>query len=47
MNVLQKVKTDKRIAEIQEEIDSGEGRARPTAQIASGVLKKPVGPVEE
>lgn len=40
MNVLQKVQSDKRIAEIQKEIDSGESQARPAAKVASGAAKK-------
>lgn len=40
MNVLQKVKTEKRIAEMQKEIDSGESQARPAAKVASGAAKK-------
>ena len=44
MNVLEKVKTDKRIAEIQKEIDSGESQVRPAARVASGEAKKPIIP---
>ncbi|MEO1250515.1 MAG: hypothetical protein AAFW76_11880 [Pseudomonadota bacterium] len=40
MNVLEKVKTDQRVGELQKEIDSGESRARPVAQVASGLVKK-------
>ncbi|MEO1222999.1 MAG: hypothetical protein AAFX92_02140 [Pseudomonadota bacterium] len=48
MNVLEKMKTDQRVAEIQKQIDDGESRARPAAQVASGVLKKvPAEPVED
>lgn len=40
MNVLEKVKTDKRIAEVQKEIDGGESQARPAPKVASGAAKK-------
>ena len=41
MNTLSKVKSDKRVAEIKDAVDSGEALERAEAKVASGVLKKP------
>lgn len=39
MNVLSKVKSDKRVVEVKEAVDSGEAIDRASAKVASGLLK--------
>ena len=40
MNVLSKVKSDKRVVEVKEAVDGGACQARPAAKVASGADKK-------
>ena len=40
MNVLSKVKSDKRVVEVKEAVDSGEAIERAEAKVVSGALKK-------
>lgn len=44
MNVLSRVKSDKRVVQVKEAIDSGEALDRAEAKVASGGLKKPEPP---
>ncbi|MEO1223007.1 MAG: hypothetical protein AAFX92_02180 [Pseudomonadota bacterium] len=46
MNVLAKAKSDARVVEVKETIDSGEAMDRAEAKVASGVLK-PVWPHDD
>lgn len=46
MNVLAKAKSDARVVEVKETIDSGEALYRAEAKVASGVLK-PKHPVDD
>ncbi len=40
MNVLSKVKSDKRVVEVKEAVDGGEAMDRASAKVASGMEKK-------
>jgi len=47
MNMLDKVKSDERVVEVRESIESGEAPVQAAAKVASGLMKKrePIGPI--